>query len=58
MELIHKYAGKEVDPKYYATIKVSGENIKPKKLTRKEFEEGKAGLVYLDNKTGNLVFND
>ena len=58
MKLLHKFAGKEGDPKYYATIKVSGENNKPKKLTRKEFEEGKAGLVYYDNKTGKLVFND
>ncbi len=58
MELIHRYAGKDVDPKYYSTIKVSGDNAKPKKLTRKEFEEGKAGLVYYDNKTGKLVFDD
>ena len=57
-ELIHRYAGKDVNPEYYRTIKVNGQNSEPKKLTRKEFEEGKPGLVYYDNKTGKIVFDD
>jgi len=53
-----RYAKKMVDGKCYGTIMVKGTADEPKRLTRKEFEEGKQGLVFLDNKTGKIVFDD
>ena len=57
-KLIHKYMGKEVNPKHYEKIKITGENTEPPKLTRKEFEAGKQGIVYMDTETGKLVFDE
>lgn len=53
-----KYANKMIDGKYYSTLKISGEKTESKKLTRAEFEAGEQGIVYLDNKTDKLVFED
>jgi hypothetical protein len=50
------FMGKEVDPKYYETIKIEGTATEPKELTEEEFKQGKQGIVWMDNKTGKLVF--
>ena len=52
-KILSRYAKKTINPKYYGTIKVSA-----KKLTRAEFEAGEQGLVYLNNETGKLEFDD
>ena len=53
-----RYAKKMVDGKCYGTIMVKGIADEPPVLTRKEFQEGKQGIVFLDNKTGKIVFDD
>ena len=58
-KLIKRYMDKEVNPKYYGTITISGNTSgMTKTLTRKEFQEGKQGLVWADNVTGRLIFKD
>lgn len=57
MTIKSRYAKKVVDSKFYGVVKITGDS-EPKRLTRKEFNEGKQGLVYLDSKTGKIVFND
>ena len=53
------YGTKKVNPKYYTTIKISGDtNTVTHTLTRKEFQENKQGFVWLDNITGRLIFKD
>jgi len=53
------YSTKEVNPKYYNTIKFSGSTeTAPKRLSREEFMQGKQGLVWADNKTGQLIFDE
>ena len=53
------YGTKKVNPKYYTTIKISGDtNTVTHALTRKEFQENKQGFVWLDNITGRLIFKD
>jgi len=52
-----RYAKKVVDSKCYGVVTITGDS-EPKRLTREEFNEGKQGLVYLDNKTGKIVFDD
>ena len=56
--IAEKYKNREVNPKYYQTIKISGstEDNVPKTLTREEFQQGKQGIVWADNETGKLVF--
>ena len=57
--ILEKYKDKPVNPKYYATIKISGDtNTVTHALTRKEFQENKQGFVWLDNITGRLMFHD
>jgi hypothetical protein len=57
--ILEKYENRTVNPKYYATIKISGDtNTVTHTLTRKEFQEGKQGLVYSDAITGRLLFHD
>jgi len=51
-----RYKNKEVDPRYYETIKINGNATEMKELTEEEFKQGKHGLVWMDNKTGKLVF--
>ena len=48
-----------VDGKCYGTLMLKGDadNLPPV-LTREEFQEGKQGIVFLDNKTGKIVFDD
>jgi len=55
-----RYAKKMVDGKCYGTIRINNNtNDLPPVLTRKEFQEGKKqGIVFLDNKTGKIVFDD
>jgi len=50
-----RYANKMVDDKYYQTIEVKG-TTEPKELTEEEFKNGEQGIVFMDNKTGKLVF--
>jgi hypothetical protein len=50
------FMGKEVNPKYYETIKVEGTATEPHDLTKEEFLQGKQGIVWMDNKTSKLVF--
>ena len=53
------YGTKKVNPKYYTTIKISGDtNTVTHTLTRKEFQENKQGFVWLDNITGRLIFKN
>jgi hypothetical protein len=57
--ILEKYKDRTVNPKYYATIKISGDtNTVTHTLTKKEFQEGKQGLVYVDTITGRLMFHD
>jgi hypothetical protein len=57
--ILEKYGNKEVNPKYYGTVTISGSSTgMTNTLTRKEFQEGKQGLVWMDNITGKLVFKD
>ena len=52
-----QYSDKQVDPKYYATIKVSGTSTEPtKELTYEEFKNGEQGIVWMDEKTGKITF--
>jgi len=53
-----KYANKIVNSKPYLLLIVNNDENKPKKLTREEFEAGEAGLVYYDNETGKLIFDE
>ena len=53
-----KYVKKMVDGKNFGVVTVTGKANEPKRLTREEFNEGKAGLVYLDSKTGKVIFDD
>lgn len=53
---MERYGKKTINPKYYSTIKVEGTADAPKELTEEEFKRGEQGIVWLDNKTGNLVF--
>lgn len=57
-KITSKYATKKVNSKYYLQLIVSDEGKSPKKLTREEFEAGEAGLVYFDNESGKLVFDE
>lgn len=53
------YGTKQVNPKYYSTITVSGGTTGiTKTLTKEEFMQGKQGLVWADNKTGQLIFDE
>ena len=57
--ILKKYKDKPVNPKYYATIKISGDtNTMTHTLIKKEFQEGKQGLVYTDTITVRLMFHD
>jgi len=57
--ILEKYKNRTVNPKYYATIKISGDtNTVTHALTRKEFQENKQGFVYVDTITGRLLFHD
>ena len=51
-----RYAKKMVDGKNFGVVTIKGKNTKP--LTREEFNEEKTGLVFIDNKTGKMVFDD
>lgn len=53
-----KYANKIINSKYYLQLTVNDERNTPKKLTKEEFKAGKAGLVYFDNKSNKLVFDE
>jgi len=54
-----RYAKKMVDGKCYGTLMLKGDaDDLPPVLTREEFQEGKQGIVFLDNKTGKIVFDD
>jgi len=50
-----RYANKMVDGRYYQSIKVEG-TAEPKVLTEEEFRNGEQGIVYMDQKTGKIVF--
>jgi hypothetical protein len=59
MSILEKYANREVNPAYYHTITISGNTSgMTKTLTRKEFQEGKQGMVWADMNTGKLFFKD
>jgi len=54
---IVKKRKKTVNSKYYQTIEVKG-TTEPKELTEEEFKRGEQGIVWMDNKTGKLVFKN
>jgi hypothetical protein len=57
--ILEKYKDRKVNPKYYQTIKISGNTEGASKtLTKEEFQQGKQGIVWADNETGKLVFED
>jgi hypothetical protein len=67
---LSRYSEKSVDPKFYQTIKISGgtetqteeqkETIKEyqERLTKEAFQSGKAGYIWVNNKTGKIDFKD
>ena len=57
--ILEKYGNREVNPAYYGKITISGDTSgMTKTLTRKEFQEGKQGMVWADKVTGRLIFKD
>ena len=57
--ILEKYTNRKVNPAYYGKITISGNTTgMTKTLTRKEFQEGKQGMVWADMKTGKLFFKD
>ena len=58
-----RYAAKPIDPSLYGNITISNLNsndmdkLEPR-LTEEEFRAGKQGYVWLDHKTGKLVFKN
>lgn len=57
-KLKSRYAKKTINSKYYIKLNVNSKENAPKMLTKEEFEAGESGLVYYDNKTGKLVFDE
>jgi hypothetical protein len=58
-DLRSRYSKCPVNPNNYMTFKVTSLNdhtVEPKRLTLEEFRSGKAGIVFMDNATGKLVF--
>ena len=53
-----RYAKKVVNSSFYGVVRITGEAEETKTLTREEFREGKQGIVFMDNKTGKIVFDD
>lgn len=45
-------------PYVYGVFKINGRGEGIKMLTREKFKKGTPGLVYIDNKTGKMVFDD
>lgn len=56
--MISKYAKKTVNSGFYGVVRITGKAEEMKTLTREEFRAGKQGLVFMDNKTGKIVFDD
>ena len=58
-----RYADKPINPALYCNITISNlhsddmDKLEPR-LTEEEFRAGKQGYVWLDHKTGKLVFKD
>jgi len=54
-----KYSKKEINPKYYKRITISGNPSNPvKELTREEFMKGDAGIVWINTKTDTISFKE
>lgn len=53
-----KYSKKEIDPKYYQKINISGDATSVKELTRDEFMSGEAGIIWFDAKTNTISFKE
>ena len=51
-----RYAKKVVNSSFYGVLRLDGKEVKT--LTREEFNEGKQGYIFMDNKTGKIVFDD
>lgn len=49
---------KQIDPKYYKKIVISGPEENARELTYKEFRAGIPGYVLMDQITGKLIFKD
>ena len=54
-KILTSFANKMINDKFYTTIKITGEGNKPS-LTEEEFKAGKQGYVWMDNKTGKIIF--
>jgi hypothetical protein len=57
-KILSRYAKKTVNSSFYGVVRITGEAEETKPLTREEFNEGKQGIVFMDNKTGKIVFDD
>jgi hypothetical protein len=55
--LKNKYCHKPVKNHYYSIIKIK-EDSEIKELTLEEFRNKEAGMVWMDNKTGKLMFKN
>jgi hypothetical protein len=53
-----RYTKKIINSGFYGIIRITGEAEETKILTREEFRERKQGIIFIDNKTGKIVFND
>jgi len=58
MTIMSRYAKRTINSSFYGVVRITGEAEETKTLTREEFREGKQGLVWMDNKTGKIVFDD
>ena len=53
-----RYAKKTINSSFYGVVRITGKAEETKTLSREEFHEGKQGIVFIDNKTGKIVFDD
>ena len=53
-----RYAKKTINSGFYKVVRIAGKAKETKTLTREEFRAGKQGIVFIDNETGKIVFDD
>lgn len=55
-DVYSRYSLKPVNENYYRKMNLSGNTKTTPILTEEDFNAGKAGIVYMDTKTGKLKF--